>query len=293
MNYSSSNSFRRALETRLLAQSTREGVSLVRLRKMVAFDRFLARLVVAQADRWLLKGGLALQLRLGDQARTTKDIDVSLRLPKHEVHEALLTAAMLDLDDWFEFTVGQGHDLLPGLPGNTWRFTVAARLDSRMFEHFHIDAGLGDPILEPAEMLMTPPLMAFAGIVPVAIPCYPLSQHLAEKIHAYARPQTRSENTRVKDLVDILLIASFTTLTAQALWAAIQATFAAQMSGVPPALLPDPPSAWSAKYRILAEDCELAAKSLAQGMVQARAFVNPVLSGVAQGRWHPEIGTWS
>ena len=39
---------------------------LVRLRKLVAFDRFLARLALAQPDAWILKGGLALQLRLAE-----------------------------------------------------------------------------------------------------------------------------------------------------------------------------------------------------------------------------------
>lgn len=38
-------------------------------RKMVAFDRLLARLVASQPDLWALKGGLALQLQLGERAR--------------------------------------------------------------------------------------------------------------------------------------------------------------------------------------------------------------------------------
>jgi len=45
------------------------GVSLVRLRKSVAFDRLLARLFTVAPDRWVLKGGLALDYRLGTKAR--------------------------------------------------------------------------------------------------------------------------------------------------------------------------------------------------------------------------------
>ena len=41
--YQTGTAFRRALEDRLLAQSSQTAVSLVRLRKLVAFDRFLAR----------------------------------------------------------------------------------------------------------------------------------------------------------------------------------------------------------------------------------------------------------
>jgi hypothetical protein len=82
MTYLSSTAFRRALEDRLQTQSTHGAVALNRLRKMVAFDRFLARLLAAQSDTWMLKGGLALQLRLGDRARTTKDMDILLTIPR-------------------------------------------------------------------------------------------------------------------------------------------------------------------------------------------------------------------
>jgi len=47
------------------------------MQKIVAFDRFLARLMRLQPDRWILKGGFAIQLRLVDKARTTKDIDIT------------------------------------------------------------------------------------------------------------------------------------------------------------------------------------------------------------------------
>jgi len=83
MNYKNGSAFRNALETRL--------------RKLIAFDRFLARLLALQPDSWLLKGGLALQLRLGLHARTTKDIDVLLRLARPEVGPFLLRAAGLTI----------------------------------------------------------------------------------------------------------------------------------------------------------------------------------------------------
>ena len=62
--------FRRALETWLLTLSRDSGVSLVRPRKSVAFDRLVARLFTVAPDRWVLKGGLALDYRLGTKARS-------------------------------------------------------------------------------------------------------------------------------------------------------------------------------------------------------------------------------
>jgi hypothetical protein len=103
MRYTSSAAFRRALEDRLRAQSLQSGTPLIRLRKMVVFERFLARLVADQPQSWLLKGGLALQWRLGERARTTQDLDILLVGPSNDLHATLVRAAVVELGDWFGY----------------------------------------------------------------------------------------------------------------------------------------------------------------------------------------------
>jgi predicted nucleotidyltransferase component of viral defense system len=101
VKYKTAAAFRRALEERLRQQSLDNGQPLARLRKMVAFDRFLARLAKKQPDAWIVKGGFALQLRLGDRARTTKDIDLSAtnRWTREESITHLRATASTDLAD--------------------------------------------------------------------------------------------------------------------------------------------------------------------------------------------------
>ncbi len=167
MTYQTAAAFRRALETRLVTESVKTGIPLVRLRKLIAFDRFLARLTQAYPQDWLLKGGLALQLRMGAHARTTQDVDVLLTLPRAVVRSAITQAVSLDLEDWFVFAIRSGSAALPGpAPDGGQRFFITAQVDRRTFESFHVDVGLGDPVLEPTESLTTPPLLAFAGIPP-------------------------------------------------------------------------------------------------------------------------------
>ncbi len=202
MKYSSGADFRRALEDRLRQQSLRTHMPLVRLRKLVAFDRLLARLVADAPQNWLLKGGLALQLRLGQRSRTTQDIDLLLVRPMPDLHQALARATARDLKDWFEFEIAPSAS--PAVPGGGTRLAVTSRLDSRAFERFHVDIGSGDPVLEPADPITTPPLLEFAGLPPTQIRCYPLTQQIAEKLHAYTRPRQHGDNSRVKDLVDFL-----------------------------------------------------------------------------------------
>jgi len=76
VKYPTPDRFRTALEDRLRARARDRQLPVARLRKEVVFDRLLARLLVVAPDRWILKGGLALDYRLGERARTTKDMDV-------------------------------------------------------------------------------------------------------------------------------------------------------------------------------------------------------------------------
>jgi Nucleotidyl transferase AbiEii toxin, Type IV TA system len=173
---------------------------------MVAFDRFLARLLHHEPDHWVVKGGLALQLRLKIRARTTKDMDVSLIVNDQLVYPALKTAGALDLGDWFSFLVAQASRQTPAEFGAT-RHQIQTLLDGRNFESFHIDVGIGDPMIEPVDYITTLPMLEFAAIEPTRVPCFPISQQIAEKLHAYTRPRSSGEPSRVKDFIDILLLA--------------------------------------------------------------------------------------
>lgn len=69
MKYGSAAAFRAALEQRLKTHSEKSGLSLVRLRKAVVFDRLLARLLARGPSGWVVKGALALDFRLGGVTR--------------------------------------------------------------------------------------------------------------------------------------------------------------------------------------------------------------------------------
>jgi hypothetical protein len=61
--YASPPAFKQALEQRLKSSSS-SGVDFARRRQLLVFDRFLARIVAIFGAAALLKGGLALELRL-------------------------------------------------------------------------------------------------------------------------------------------------------------------------------------------------------------------------------------
>ena len=142
MIYQSGDAFRQALERRLITKSRQDDIPLSWLRKMVAFDRFLTRLVKDRPEDWLLKGGMALQLRLGMTARTTKDLDLLMAEDEPDIQEELVRAALLELDDWFRFTVRQPSRSTDRNWGISRRFYVSALVAGRSFENFHVDVGM-------------------------------------------------------------------------------------------------------------------------------------------------------
>jgi len=292
VKYASGATFRRALEDRLRAHSQKTVLPLIRLRKLVAVDRLLARLTLEQPATWILKGGLALQLRLGPQARTTQDVDLLMRLDPRHVHETLVNAAVRDLGDWFQFEIAQAVMIAPDQIGNAYRFNTQALLDGRAFETFHVDVGLSDPVVEAVDNLVIPSLLAFADIPPTVVPCYPLTQHIAEKVHAYTLPRPTSENSRVKDLVDILLLAGLNSLSAESLGQALLATFKARPTHPLPNRWPDPPPSWAVPFRRQAAELNLKYATLAEADGAARHFIEPVLQAKKISQWNPQQWEW-
>ena len=92
-----------ALGERLKGEAERTGLSLARLRKRVAFELFLRRLVEVAPNRWVLKGALALDLRLDVVTRPTKDIDLGRDDDEEAAIKDIAAAQQLHLDDFFTF----------------------------------------------------------------------------------------------------------------------------------------------------------------------------------------------
>lgn len=289
MKYATDRAFRTALEARMKdAQSGSAGIS--RIRKRIVFERLLARLVAHAPGEWVLKGGFALELRLGNVARSTKDADVEWRLDEEDVVEMLLAAAAVDLGDRFTFALERA-DEETDLPGGGQRWRVAATLAGRIFERTVIDVAFAAAPVQAPDQITTSGLLEFAGVHAVVIPTLAIEQHLAEKLHAYTRTYAGGRpSTRVKDLVDVVVIANTSVIGAAKLAAAITAIFGRRGEQPVPAALPQPPAEWATPWRRLARDVP-APDELAEGYRVAAALFDPILAAtVTTGTWQPGEG---
>lgn len=161
---------------------------------------------------------------------------------------------------------------LLGPPERGSRFTVDLALAGRPFASFHMDVGVGDPELEPPDWIEGEDFLSFAGIPAARIALVPVSQQVAEKLHAYTRPRPTSPNTRVKDLVDLNLLLEAGLPGEDRLAAALRATFESYASHPLPSRLPEPPVAWVAPYEALARQIGLAAATLESGHAAVAAL---------------------
>jgi len=257
MRYDTAGAFRMALEQHIKRLCPPDSPAVQRLRKRVALERFLGRLQDPADSPYLLKGAFALYLRFGSRARVTQDLDLGMdssrldRFPSvpGEISEDLRRAATTSLEDFFGFQIlGEGEPIRQEPDVRAYRFTVRAVLDGRPFENFRLDVGVAITLVALPEQVQEGDILTFAGIVPRWFRAISLVQQFAEKVHALTFPWQDRENTRVKDLVDLVLILELTPPDPSAIRSALDAVFRGRGTHPVPAEIPDPPASWAPMY---------------------------------------------
>lgn len=261
--FKTSADFRKSLESRLKTMATEKGENLQRLRRKVAFDRLLARLFSSEEQSFFLKGGYAMELRL-KTARATKDIDLtSLKRLKGEsdllsamILEELRTLAQQDLGDFFVYRIGEAQLDLDNAPYGGARYSVTALLDGKVFVRFQLDVG-ADAVVTRTETMRGADWLGFCGIPSPVFSMISVEQQFAEKLHAYTLPRFERPNTRVKDFVDMVLLAKMRSMNFEVLKEALRLVFKVRQTHALPQKIDMPPQAWEIPYNELAKECAL------------------------------------
>jgi hypothetical protein len=287
--YRTPSSLRDGLEASLAAEAVGHHLDPNRLRRHVAFERLLLRLAAdtaSGAPRWVLKGGLALELRLGLRARATRDLDLALLEPAGDArgaHLCLVEALADDVQcDFFTFAASVPKPLADdrgGRPG--WRFPVDARLAGRTFAALRLDVvARADEMVGGMEPFTFPSRLAFASYPPlVTVQASAFAQQAAEKLHALTRTYDDRPNTRTKDLVDLVLLIENDLLDTARLCERVRAVFAVRATHEPPEELPPVPAAWRHDYSALVAGLDVEATTMAAAQARVRELWRRVVGG--------------
>lgn len=283
MAYESPAALRQALETRLGNRSRETGVDLERLRRRAAFERLLVRLELGMPHRWVVKGGMALEIRLGDRARSTRDLDLALRDAHADgpaVRELLIDCLSVPWEeDGFDFRVGEPTTITldeAGRPG--WRFPVDTRMAGRRFASVRLDVVARDDEVSKTQRVALPGVLDFAGLERHEVEVVDPAQHFAEKVHAFTRTYGNRPNTRVRDLPDMVLLIDDGLEPTAELLAIVSRLFVARADTALPVELPGPPPFWRENYPALAAELDVSAKTLDEAMAYVRMFWATLLS---------------
>lgn len=265
--------YRRSLEDRLRAAAAESGRELGWVRRRHVFIRVLHRLTASRPDDWVLKGGFAVELRRPGFARATIDLDLAVRRRTSTsgdvalARESLVDALGVDVDgDQFLFLVGPGRPLAEDANGRpAWRFSIDAQLAGKSFVTFRLDL-----VERPEELVdlttLTLPVGTAAphGATPRYIVTTALRQQCAEKLHALTRSYATGESTRVKDLVDVVLLVDDGLVGDERLYAVVRRVFTVRGTSSVPTEIGPPPVGWGEPFRTLAASAGLTGVTAAE-----------------------------
>jgi len=247
--YATPAAFRAAVEARLRERAQRLSAPVYIVRRQAALERLLVRLTTVARDRWALKGGLALETRLGDRARVSIDLDADHVRGAEAARGDLQRAAIEDSGDHFAFAVAGSEELREAGVGLAVRYKLESSLAGRPFEPLQVDVTIAPPDPWDAQPLQRPGLLTEVGLGPVNVLLIPIERQVAEKLHAYTRMYQSGGTTRARDLVDLLLIRQYEPVDPGRLREAVRRTFDQRAThAVPQRLLP-PPAALAVAYR--------------------------------------------
>ena len=125
---------------------------------------------------------MALELRLSNKARATKDLDLACTGSAEEATETLVEACRLDIRDFFAFSVKKSTNIDVFEDNVAIRHLVTAELAGKRFEGFTLDIGVSHLMLSDPDVVSGFDFLAFAEIPPILIPTIPLAHHVAEKL---------------------------------------------------------------------------------------------------------------
>jgi hypothetical protein len=256
------------------------GVTEGRVRAWVAYMILagkLERAADADAPNFLVKGGVALELRLRDRARATKDIDVVLLDPQADLADAIEQALSGEAYQGFSFR-RKGQPLL--LDNGAVNLGIALAYRGQPWTSISVDiarAEAGESEVEWVEAIVLTDTFGVTG--PAALPCLPLRFHVAQKLHGTTLPpRPGKQNERFRDLVDLLLLEAMFAHDYIALREACEMVFRNRNTHPWPPNLDAVPLHWAEPFAQLASELELNEKDVETALVRVRGFVARIVN---------------
>ena len=187
-------------------------------------ERFLERISLSEyRDKFILKGGMLVAAMVGLDARSTMDIDATVKgatVGIEEVENMIASIISVPVDDGVEFRVKRISEIMDEAEYPGIRVSMETEFDG-VITPLKIDISTGDAIT-PREVRYSFKLMLEDRSIEIL--AYNLETVLAEKLETVVSRATT--NTRMRDFYDIYILDQLhgNTLNRQTLYDALLAT---------------------------------------------------------------------
>lgn len=286
----------RAVSDHAKATAKETGVNVEALMRRFLFGRFLARVFHDTTAPWVLKGGTAMLARVHD-ARATKDVDLLHQLGDLDAAVvALRNAATIDVNDHCRFVIVGVDTNTGGQPQvDGCRVTIEAYVGGMKKDTFGVDLVTGSLMTDSPEEI-NDVTFDLRGLVAPTIRLYPVVDHIADKLCATQAMYGAAGNlpsSRVRDLVDLIVLARSQNVDGSALITAVQGEWTHRKLPGDPVFAP--PSNWDRTYPQVARKTPAISDMtvFADAVAFVGWFLTPVLNGTATGQhWLASEHTW-
>lgn len=195
------------LEKYVLAHANSHGIAVGRVRHWISFMILSGALDRAAEDpntpTFIVKGGVALELRLPGRARATEDLDIVAVSTDDDLVSALDNALR---ESYHDCAFSRRPETRP-LGEKAVRVWVQIAYRSQRWATVQVDLARPDGADTETERLAGIPLSAFGLMGPSDVACLSLRYHIAQKFHGMTKvPHHGGENDRFRDAVDLLLL---------------------------------------------------------------------------------------
>jgi hypothetical protein len=240
----------------------------------------LDRMRADDGPRFLVKGGVSIELRLGLRVRATKDVDLVFRGQASEIHEALEDALEQPYSGFAFRRKGEIEDIRDT---GSRRFEVQVSFGGREWQTLQLE--IAKPEADEIELVPVAVGISDFGLDgPEQVACLSLRYQVAQKLHAVTEQPPDRQNLRFWDLIDLMLLEQLLGDDLTRVREAAAAIFAARgtHSWPPELVVPEP---WREPYARSASevDAELPA-DVDQAAERVRALIARIEVSRAESR---------
>lgn len=268
---------RRSLLERLVTAHTKDnGIAAKRIRHWISSMVIIGALDRVRAEddsrHFVIKGGVALELRLGLRARATRDVDLTFHGDPAKLTGALDEALALPYSG---FTFSRSDMVAIGSTG-AQRTSIKLVYGNKGWMTVDLELSVAGSNPMDIELIPAISVQDFQLDGPEHVATLSLRYQIAQKLHAVTETFAVGENRRVRDVLDLVLLWELVPDLALVREACV-AVFAERATAAWPPELRTYDS-WPDAYAQLAADLAVPAPSFDEAIELVRQFIDDINS---------------